>query len=161
MRGPMLAGYRDPTGKPTAGIRLRIPTYLMGAFKTLETFGHRLKKSYGQQFRKHIKFDDFSRDLYIQVGIKAEGETTEWTQYSATEAREANKKANNKTRSAGKIDFLASPPPANKDSGQTGRRTATGTRKRTATTEGPPTWVPPQKDRRQSEMELSDEEGAE
>ena len=41
MRGPMLSEYRDSKKKPMAGIRLDIPSHLMGVFKTLESFGLR------------------------------------------------------------------------------------------------------------------------
>ena len=109
MRGPMLSGFRDQAGRPTAGIRLRIPAHLMGVFKTLETFGHRLRHDYGENFKKHIKYDEYLFTMYIQVGVKKEGETTEWTNYTAEQAREANRRASEKKRGA-KIDFLASPP---------------------------------------------------
>ena len=86
MRGPMLSEYRDSTNKPTAGIRLDIPSHLMGIFKTLESFGFALKRRYGEKLKKHIKFDEFDHTLYIQVGLKEESETN-WTDYSAEEAR--------------------------------------------------------------------------
>ena len=110
MRGPMLASFRDDEGKPTAGIRLRIPGHLMGAFKALEAFGHRLKRNYGENFKKHIKFEEYDCTLYIQVGIKREGEAMEWTSYTADQARESNKKADDKKRGP-KIDFLSSVSP--------------------------------------------------
>lgn len=70
MRGPMLASYRDTAEKPTAGIRLDIPQHLMGSFKTLEAFGFGLKRRHGKGFRKHIKFDDYTEKLFIQVGMR-------------------------------------------------------------------------------------------
>ena len=88
-RGPMLAEYRDPNNKPTAGIRLDIPQHLLGVFKTLEAFGYALKRQHGNSFRKHVKFDEYARTLYIQVGIKNQDsdERIEWRDYSAEEAR--------------------------------------------------------------------------
>ena len=70
MRGPMLSGFRDQSGRPTAGICLRIPAHLMGFFKTMETFGHRLRNDYGENFKKHIKYDEYLFTMYIQVRIK-------------------------------------------------------------------------------------------
>ena len=107
MRAPMLSSFRDDKGHPTAGIRLRIPGHLMGAFKTLEAFGHRLKKQYGESFKKHIKFEEYDYSLYIQVGIKTEGEPVDWTKYTAEQARESNKKVDERRRGP-KIDFLSS-----------------------------------------------------
>ena len=107
-RGPMLMQYRDIVNKPTAGIRLDIPAHLMGVFKTLETFGFSLKRRHGRDFRKYIKFDEFSESLYIQVGFKKEGEEMNCTKYSAQEAREGLKKL--EAKRGPRFDFLSSPP---------------------------------------------------
>ena len=91
-RGPSLASYHDDANKPTAGIRLDIPSHLMGAFKTLESLGYKLKKKHGVSFRKHIKYDEFEENLFIQVGVKFENEDVDWTNYNPAEAKEALKK---------------------------------------------------------------------
>ena len=107
MRGPMLSGYRDDKGKPTAGIRLDIPPHLMAVFKTLEAFGFGLKRRH-PTLRKHIKFDEYAESLFIQVGLKKEGEDVDWTSYTPEEARTGLKKLNQ--RNGPRFDFLASPP---------------------------------------------------
>ena len=108
MRGPMLSGYRDPAGKPTTGIRLDIPTHLMGSFKTLEAFGFALKRRHGQGLRKHIKFDDFTGTLYMQAGVKKEENAPiDWTDFTAEEAREGIKKLN--AKKGPRFDYLATP----------------------------------------------------
>ena len=109
MRGPSLAGYRDISNRPTAGIRLDIPVHLMGSFKTLESFGFMLKKRHGEKFRKHIKFDEFSEKLYIQVGIKEDGTDTNWTDYYPEEAKKGLDKLN--AKKGPRFDYLASPKP--------------------------------------------------
>ena len=103
----MLAQYRDKDNKPTAGIRLEIPAHLMGSFKTLESFVFALRRRHGPNFRKHIKFDEYKENLFVQVGIKKEGENTDWTEYSAEEARDGLKKMNGKK--GPRFDYLASP----------------------------------------------------
>ena len=109
-RGPMLADYRDHNNKPSAGIRLDIPQHLLGVFKTLEAFGYALKRRHGAAFRKHIKFNEYARALYIQVGIKDQksDERIEWRDYSAEEARDGLKTLNAKKGPS--FDFLSSPP---------------------------------------------------
>lgn len=140
MRGPMLAMYRE-NDKPTAGIRLDIPQHLMGSFKTLEAFGFGLKRRHGKGFRKHIKFDDFTEELYIQVGMrKDEEDETEWQSYTAREAREGLKRLN--AKKGPRFDFLSTPP------GQQNEERTAGTQRRgekekeksTGTGYG---WVPP------------------
>ena len=114
VRGPMLAEYRDSTNRPTAGLRLDIPSHLMGVFKTLEAFGYALKKRHQVNFRKHIKFDEFAETLYIQVGRREEDGDMDWTEYTADEAREGLKKLN--AKKGPRLDFLASPPTGLSDS---------------------------------------------
>ena len=97
LRGPALALYRDKENRPTAGIRLDIPSHLMGVFKTLESFAFALKRKHGVDFRKHIKFDDYEGTLYLQAGMKKDNEDTLWTNYSAEEARNGIKVLNCET----------------------------------------------------------------
>ena len=140
-RGPMLSEYRNEEGKPTAGIRLEIPSHLMGSFKSLEAFGFALRRRHGPSFKKHIKFDEFEESLYLQAGIKEEEDTpVDWTRYSATEAREGLKTLN--AKKTPRIDLLKSPV-------QDDRPAETGTRKKTTiNTSGKSSafpWIPPSK----------------
>ena len=137
-RGPMLAEYRDAKNKPTAGIRLDIPAYLMGSFKVLESFGFALKRRHGQNFRKHIKFDEFDSSLYIQVGVKKEDEEMQWTDYSAAEAREGLKKLN--AKKGPRFDYMMSPPPGNAPAAPRSRQRES--RSSTKSSSAFP-WIPP------------------
>ena len=154
MRGPMLSEYRDAKMKPTAGIRLDIPNHLMGVFKTLESFGFALRRKHGGQLKKHIKLDEFSETLYIQVGIKKDDDSqTDWTDYTAEEAKNGLKQLN--AKKAPRFDFLASPSPEAISS------------QKPATRKGPTQgkgsgfpWIPParvEKRRSQSEQDMEEE----
>ena len=165
MRGHMLAGYRSTDNKPTAGIRLEIPAHLMGAFKTLEAFGFALKRRHGNQLKKHIKFDDYDESLFIQVGLRKDKQETNWTTYTAGEAREGIKKLS--AKKGPRFDYMASPEKEDdasepsKRKQQEKRSAATAfpwippTRSKTGT--GTPStstgWVPPNREEEAEEME--------
>ena len=53
-----LAEFRDDKGAPTAGIRLDIPPFLMGTFKSLSDHGYAIKAANGRETRRYIKYDD-------------------------------------------------------------------------------------------------------
>ena len=59
--------FRD--GKPTAGIRIEVTKKLTPAFKTLQKFGQVLRRRHGEGFRRHIKFDDQERCLFLNVKL--------------------------------------------------------------------------------------------
>ena len=145
-RGPMLADYRDDDNKPTAGIRLDIPQHLMGVFKTLEAFGFALKRRH-QGLKKHIKFDEYLENLYIQVGLKKMGEEeTEWASYTPEEAREGIKRL--AAKKGPRFDFVGAAGTAangTEESTSTGTTTsgAASTQTRSRRNDGGFPWVPP------------------
>lgn len=59
----------DAAGKPTAGIRLEIPRSLSSIFRILEKYGQQIRQRHGQGTRRHVKFDDGSRSLYLNVKL--------------------------------------------------------------------------------------------
>lgn len=66
---PNLAGKVDQEGKPTAGIRLEIPTELNDTFRLLTSFGARLRARHGPGTKRHIKFDDYSASLFPNIKL--------------------------------------------------------------------------------------------
>ena len=160
-RGPMLADFRDEANKPTAGIRLDIPGYLMGAFKTLEAFGYALRRRHGTSFRKHIKFDELLLSLYIQVGVKIENEDVDWSIYTPEEAREGMKKLT--AKKGPRFDLLATP--AKENAAGTSATTLQRTNNITAK-KGKSGWIPPTKSKstqdwrppHEKEFEIDDDE---
>ena len=59
----------DKDGRPTAGIRIEIPQGLRGDFSTLQRFGYQLRMRHGRGTRRHIKFDDANRSLFLNVKL--------------------------------------------------------------------------------------------
>ena len=62
-----LAGWVGGDGKPTAGLRMKIPERLIGSFKALEQYGHVMRSKKGPNFKRHIKIDDTLLCLYMDV----------------------------------------------------------------------------------------------
>ena len=80
----MLAPYVDGNGKPTAGLRIEVPHHLKQDFRLLFKFGQSLRTRHGKGTRRHVKFDDTSGGLYLNV--KLPGDST-WSKVSTTVAR--------------------------------------------------------------------------
>ena len=139
MRGPMLSEYRDKDNNPTAGISLDIPAHLMVSFKILESFGFALRRRHGNNLKKHVKFDEFSETLFLQVGLKHSNpeEPTNWTEYSAEEARNGLKQLN--AKKGPRFDFMSSPVASAKDT------SVAPTRKGPSNANSGFPWVPPQR----------------
>ena len=64
-----LAKYVGVDRRPTAAIRLEIPPYLMSRFRLLMDLGYELRREHGPDTKKHIKFDDFSHDLVLEIKL--------------------------------------------------------------------------------------------
>jgi hypothetical protein len=62
-----------------------IPQYLLGTFNVLQSHGFKLKQRYGNEFRRHVKFDDSRQDLYLEIKIPGD---QSWERISAELARE-------------------------------------------------------------------------
>ena len=75
----------DKEGKPTAGIRLKVPLELDNLFRLLHRFGTRLRARHGVGTKRHIKFDDFNGSLF--TNIKLPGYSS-WTRVTPAMARE-------------------------------------------------------------------------
>ena len=75
----------DDQGNPKAGLRLDIPLHLMSTFKSLEAHGHKMRMRYGNDFKRHVRFDDDRKSLYLNVRLPGE---RLWTRISPDFARE-------------------------------------------------------------------------
>ena len=64
-----LAEQVSSDGTPLAGLRMEIPSHLMGLIRLLEGHGRNLKKKYGAEFKRHIRFYDTERSLYLNVRL--------------------------------------------------------------------------------------------
>ena len=67
-----LSSKIDAAGRPTAGIRIEIPQAMRGLFNLLNRFGQQLRARHGEGTRRHVKFDDADRTLYLNVKLPGE-----------------------------------------------------------------------------------------
>ena len=80
-----LAGMVDRDGRPTAGTRMVVPSELRDTFGLLQRFGARLRARHGPGTKRHVRFDDFSASLYINVKLPGD---TSWTRVSPQMAKD-------------------------------------------------------------------------
>lgn len=99
----LLRTYVDANRKPTSGIRIQVPNHLEPTFKLLEAYGYDLRNAHGRELRRYIKFDDFERDLFLQVKFP---NVDEWVDITPTEARLSRTRKNNR-RVASAREFLS------------------------------------------------------
>lgn len=79
-----LSTFVDPDGKPTAGIRIEVPTRLLPTFRILFKFGQGLRSRHGPGTRRHVKFDDAERTLFLNVKLPGD---ESWSRVSADVAK--------------------------------------------------------------------------
>ena len=129
-----LADFIDPNGKPTAGLRIEVPRNLRGAFSALFKFGQLLRVRHGEGTRKHVKFDDLDRTLYLNVKLPGD---ERWSRVSVEVARKGLRARESVTDEAleRRMD-LAGPPRA----GQRGRAASESTAP-TRPVLNPPAWT--------------------
>lgn len=71
-------------GRATAGMRMEVPPRLQQEFRVLFKYGQRLRARHGRGIRRHVKFDDLNRGLFLNV--KLQGDEA-WTKVSTEVAR--------------------------------------------------------------------------
>ena len=64
-----LGPFRDHQGKPTAGMRMEVPPALQQDFRVLFRYGQNLRTRHGIGTRRHVKFDDIARSLFLNVKL--------------------------------------------------------------------------------------------
>ena len=89
-----LAPYVDETGRPTAGIRMEVPKELLPDFRTLYRYGQNLRARHGPGTRKHIKFSDMDRSIFLNVKLPGD---ESWSRVSVEIARRGLKKRSEAT----------------------------------------------------------------
>ena len=80
----MLSTYMDANGRATAELRMQVPLCLQSHFRILFKFGQSLRMRHGQGTRRHIKFDDALRGLYLNVKLPGD---EHWSRVSVEVAR--------------------------------------------------------------------------
>ena len=74
-----LAPFVDANGKPTAGMRIQIPRRLQTDFRILFKYGQTLRTRHGEGTRRHVKFEDTTRSLYLNVKLPGD---EQWSRVS-------------------------------------------------------------------------------
>ena len=64
-----LGPYIDSEGKATAGMRMEVPPRLQQNFRVLFKYGQTLRARHGKGTRRHVKFCDVERNLYLNVKL--------------------------------------------------------------------------------------------
>lgn len=67
-----LAPFISHEGRSTAGMRMEVPDFLKQQFRTLFRYGQTLRGRHGQGTRRHVKFDDGSWGLYLNVRLPSD-----------------------------------------------------------------------------------------
>ena len=77
----------------SAGIRLHVPTHLLGKFNTFNQHGFALRAKYGQGLKRHIRFEDTEMDLVMDVKLPEQDEWFRVDYQFALEETRINRKA--------------------------------------------------------------------
>ena len=93
-KGFLLSSYVTPDLKPTAGMRMDVPPFLMSTFNLLRGMGFDLRRQHGKGTRKYVKFDDTRCDLFLEV--RPEGSTS-WIRIDSDMAREHRRENDQKS----------------------------------------------------------------
>ena len=64
-----LSSFVDDNGRPTAGLRMEIPDHLRTQFQDLQSYGRALYKQHGTGFKRHVRFDDREKTLYMDIRL--------------------------------------------------------------------------------------------
>jgi hypothetical protein len=67
---------------------MEVPPNLLGTFNMLNTLGHSLRQEHGEEFRRHVRFDDVQHDLYLEVKFSANESWQKISKNLALEMRE-------------------------------------------------------------------------
>lgn len=64
-----LSSFIDVNGKATAGMRMEVPSRLQQSFRVLFKYGQNLRARHGQGTRRHVKFCDLERNLFLNIKL--------------------------------------------------------------------------------------------
>lgn len=106
-----LSAWRDERGPNSIGVRLHIPTHLIGKFNVLNQHGFDLRRKYGGGLKRHIRFDDSEMQLLMDVKLPDQEEWMRVDYDFALEVTRATRKST--TLSArGRLSSLGEAEPA-------------------------------------------------
>ena len=74
-----LAPYLNAEGRATAGMRMEVPPRLRQSFRVLFKYGQNLRARHGPGTRRHVKFNDMDRNLFLNVKLPGD---EQWSRVS-------------------------------------------------------------------------------
>lgn len=118
-RGIKLKDFVDNDRKPTCGLRMEVPEHMLPTFRILHRYGLSLRRRMGNDFKKHIKFDDYRKSLFLQARTDPD---SEWMNITPDEADESMRKGN--ARRSERLRTMLTPGERNDTNEVTTRRRA-------------------------------------
>ena len=79
-----LSPYVDDDRRATAGVRMEVPKRLTQEFRVLFKYGQNLRARHGDGTRRHVKFDDENKSLFLNVKLPGDDS---WSKVSPAVAR--------------------------------------------------------------------------
>ena len=79
-----LAPFLDQNGRATAGMRMEVPPRLQQSFRVLFKYGQSLRARHGPGTRRHVKFSDVDKSLFLNVKLPGD---EQWSKVSLEVAR--------------------------------------------------------------------------
>ena len=108
-----LATWREGKHPNCVGIRLHVPTHLLGKFNTYNQYGFDLRAKYGPGLKRYVRFDDSEMDLTMSVRLPSEDEWMQVEYQQALKETRINKKRRT-TQSRGRLSSLQVSGPVNR-----------------------------------------------
>ena len=137
-KAPDLAPLVDnQSGVPKAGIRMDIPSYLMTTFKDLNSYAYMARKSGSRGTKTHIKHDDATMGLYLEVRLSP---SSGWLRISPEKARELIAENTSEERRALQRTLRNRPVPAQSQNSWDGPSTSV---RSSSSAHAPGGWSPP------------------
>ena len=93
-----LGDQRVGEGQQRSNIRMEIPAHLMDTFRLLDRHGHLLKEKYGKDLRRHVRYDDDTLSLYLDVKRSSKDQWRRITPETARRERNTRDRASSSGR---------------------------------------------------------------
>ena len=90
-RAVNLGGLVHQDGRPKAGIRLDVPTFLLSTFKDLNGYAYNVRRIHGKKAKTHVKFDEANRSLILELRLPG---SDNWLKITPSKARDLTTEAN-------------------------------------------------------------------
>lgn len=104
-----LQQWRDGAPANSIGIRMHVPTHLMGKQKAFNSHGFALKTKYGSGLKRHTRFDDLEQDIVMDVKLPGDSEWYTVDHQFALEEIRQNRRTGNRRNARGRLSSCVEP----------------------------------------------------